>query len=236
MKEGRTSSYNGLIFGLTTGFFGGSIQAFLISLPNEPPFATRWILIFVGYAVWFLVGFLIGAFNSPRSVRDPKQSPQIKYTFVYRMLNIIGWLLYRLIVGYFIGCIATVVFAIVGISPWFGLTRLVLDQDKSWLDTPLGYAMVSGTTASIYSGVSGGVFGALVTTRRSYSHRPALGWRVVRCSFTAYLFGFIFGSSLGWMRPDQAIVYICAVTSIPIGILAGILGGIWTDLRALRDS
>jgi hypothetical protein len=55
-----------------------------------------------------------------------------------------------------------------------------------------------------------------------------------------FLLGMLFGAALSGLTLEEKngtvflVVYLTA--SVPIGILAGILGGLWTDIRNIRDS
>lgn len=209
-----------------------ALIAFLPS--DEPRLALRWIVAGGGIAFCFLAGFLVGVFSGPRHIGDKDDLPGRRYSLVARMLASVGWFLYRLLVGYFIGIIATVVFCLIGISPWFAALVLV-DSDKELLDDSQVQVLLGALAGSVYSSISGGVFGALLVSRRSAAVRSTLGWRAVRGSFLGFLFGILFGGALGWLPLAEKNVIVHLAASVPIGILVGILGGLWTDIRNIRD-
>lgn len=233
MSGDRSPLLNGLLFGSASGLLGGSIWTLIVSLPpDETLIAPRWILIGGGVVFCFLAGFLVGVFSGPRSTHDKDELRGQGRSLFARVLAAVGWFLYRLLVGYFIGIIATIVFCLIGITPWFAVLVL-LDPDKKLLDEPEAGVLLGAVAGSVYSSFSGGVFGALLVSRRSVAVRSTLGWRAVRGSFLAFLFGILFGAALGGPKENNLIVYFTA--SVPIGILAGILGGLWTDIRSIRD-
>ena len=236
MSGGRTPLANGLLFGLIVGLFGGSFWALLFSVvPDEALIASRWLLIGGGLLFWFLVGFLVGVFNAPSLASKLNRRSRTRFSVVRGMLTGIGWFLYRLIVGYFVGAIATTTLSLVGFALPFAGIRLLFDLDKVPKDSPAVDAFTSSMMASIFCGLSGGVFGALIGTRWSPFHRPAIGSRAARSSFLAFLFGVPFGASLGWLPPEtETRIFVPLIASVPIGVLSGILGGLWVDIRNLR--
>lgn len=234
----RTPLLNGLLYGSASGLLGGSVWALFFSLPPEETLgAPRWILIGGAFLVWFFVGFLVGVFNAPQTARETTPPIRFGYSLAQRMLAALGWFFYRLIVGYFVGVIATILFALVGGALLFAGVRLFLDLKKILSESPLLAVGFSSMMTGIFCCFSGSIFGALMGTRRSGTHRPAIGPRSVRSSFVSFLFGVSFGAALR-LPPDEEgyhiLVYIAL--SVPIGILAGILGGLWTDVRRTREN
>lgn len=239
MRGDRTPLSNGLRYGLMAGLFGGSLWTLItLMVPEEERGTWSWVMRGVGLLGCFFAGFLVGVFNTPSRGGETTPSAQIRYSFVQRMLTAIGWFFYRLLVGWFVGILGMAVFSLV----WFILfagAYFLLHLDRNSIDHSSRVALLSSVAISVYGSFSGGLFGALATTRRSPSHRPAIGARAARSSFLAFLFGVLFGASLGWL-PAQAIEddvtpsLIWLTASMPIGILAGILGGIWTDVRCSR--
>lgn len=224
---------NGLLFGSVTGLSGGSLWALIFSIPpDEDLIGPRWTLISGGILFWFLVGFLVGVFNASKSAYEKNAFNSSRPSLVRRMMIAVGWFLYRLIVGYFIGCIATVVFCLFGITLWFTVLTLI-DPDGKLLDYPGAHELLGAMPGSLFSSFSGGFFGALLVSRRSVAVRSTLGWRAVRGSFLGFLFGALFGAAHGGPKEKDFLVYL--VASVPIGILAGILGGLWTDINGIRD-
>lgn len=235
MSSDQTPLSKGLLFGSVTGLFGGSFWALIVSSPpDEALIAPRWIVIGGGFLLWFFVGFLVGVFNAPRSTNEIALQAGARFSLLRRMVGTVGWFLYRLIVGYFIGMISTVVFSLIGIAPWFAVLVLI-DPDKKLMDRPEVQALLGAQASSVYSSISGGIFGALLVSRRSAAVRSTLGWRVVRGSFLGFLCGILFGAALGWLPPEEKNIFVHLAASIPIGILAGILGGLWTEVRNIQD-
>lgn len=232
----RTPLMNGLLYGSAAGLLGGSVWAMFFSLPPEETLgAPRWILIVGAFLVWFLVGFLVGVFNAPRAARETTPPIGFGYSLAQRMLAALGWFFYRLVVGYFVGLIATVLFALVGGALWFAGARLFVELTPS--ESPLFAAAFGSMMTGTFCCFSGSIFGALMGTRRSGIHRPAIGPRSVRSSFVSFLFGVSFGAALR-LPPDKEAqhLFIYIALSVPIGILAGILGGLWTDVRRTREN
>lgn len=232
----RTPLSTGFLYGLTAALFGGSLWALLVfGMSDESSGAPRWIVLVGGILSWFLVGFLIGAFNAPRAVDETGKA---RPSLVHRILSAVGWFFYRLVVGYFVGGLTTFVLGLVCWTPWFVGIYLLLDSGKEDLfDRPVGEVLLSSMAASLYCGFSGGIFGALMTTRRYASHRPPVGSRAARSCFLSFVFGIPFGASLGWLtRPagERLFVLVHLAASVPVGVLAGILGGLWADVRDIR--
>ncbi|MGH7173523.1 MAG: hypothetical protein ACRELG_24850, partial [Gemmataceae bacterium] len=199
---------NGLLFGLTTGLFGGLFWALITSVaPDESLVASRWIVLSGGFLFWFLVGFLIGVFNAPTVTRISVPSNRVERSLIQRMLVAIAWFIYRLIVGYFVAVIATSVFSLIGLPLWFAAGYFFFGLDKAHSDSPVVHTLLSGMMASMVCGFSGGVFGALIGTRLSASYRPAIGPRAVRSSLLAFLFGIPFGTALGWLPHKETPFY-----------------------------
>jgi hypothetical protein len=244
VRGDRTPLMNGLLYGSAAGLFGGSLWAFFTNLPpDEALIAPRWIIVTGGIGFCFLAGFLVGAFSGPPSSSDKDELHIGQASLLGRGLTAVGWLLYRLLVGYFVGLVVAVVFCLIGISPWFAILVLLIDPDKRLLDRPETQLLLGALMGGLPSSFSGGVFGALLVSRRSIAARSTLGWRAVRGSFLGFLCGILFGAAFGWWPQQQAndsdnpigpIVYF--VASVPIGILSGILGGLWTDIRKMGDS
>lgn len=228
---------NGLLYGSASALLGGSVWALFFSLPPEETLgAPRWILIGGAFLVWFLVGFLVGVFNAPQTARETTPPTGFGYSLAQRMLAALGWFFYRLVVGYFVGVIATVLFALVGGALLFAGVSLLRDLKTMPSESPVLAAAFSSMMTGIFCCFSGSIFGALIGTRRSGSHRPAIGPRAVRSSFVSFLFGVSFGAVLR-LPPDEEgyHIFVYIALSVPIGILAGILGGLWTDVRSIRD-
>lgn len=236
MRGERTPLWNGLLFGLIVGLFGGSFWALPVSVvPDEALIAPRWLLIGGGLLFWFLVGFLVGVFNAPSLASKLNPRSRTRFPVVRGMLTGIGWFLYRLIVGSFVGVIATTTLSLVGFTLPFAGIRLLFDLDKVPKDSSVADAFTTSIMASIFCGFSGGIFGALIGTRWSPFHRPSIGSRAARSSFLAFLFGVPFGASLGWLPPEaEARIVVPLIASVPIGVLSGILGGLWMDIRNSR--
>lgn len=234
MSGERTPFSNGMLYGLATGLFGGSFWALILSLPpDEALIAPRWFLVGGGVLFWFLVGFVVGVFNSPKSANQTVPPNKSRFPLIQKMLVAIGWFLYRLLVGIFVGAIATTV-ALVVISLVFVGVRLFLDLENVPSDSPVIAAAAGSVMTGLFSGYSGAIFGALIGTRRFRSHRPAIGPRAVRGSFLSLLFGVCFGAALRLPPGRGTLIFVYFAVSIPIGILSGILGGIWTDVRSIR--
>ena len=236
MRGERTPLSNGLFYGSVSGAFGGSLWALFFSLPTDETLTVpRWILIGGGFLFWFVVGFLVGAFNTPRSANRIAPPAKTMLLLFQRMLVAVGWFFYRLLVGYFVGTVLTTI-TLIMFSLIFAAARLFLDLEKIPFDGPVPAAAVGSALTGILCGFSGAVFGALIGTRRSSSSLPAIGSRAARSSFVSLLLGISFGAALR-LPPDKEgmhlFVYVTA--SIPISILAGILGGMWTDIRNIRD-
>jgi hypothetical protein len=232
----RTPLLNGLLYGSASGVFGGTFWGLILSLPpDEALIAPRWIVVGGGIGFCFLAGFLVGVFSRQRFTGDKDELQGRGHSLVAKTLAAVGWFFYRLLVGYFIGFIATVVFCLIGIAPWFVGLFLFVDPSKKLLDRPEAQIVVGAITAGVYSGFSGGLFGALLVSRRSVAVRSTLGWRAVRGSFLGFLFGILFGGALGWLPAEEKNTIIHFAASVPIGILAGILGGLWTDIRSIPD-
>lgn len=232
MREKRTPLLNGILFGLTTALFGGLFWASIAwAVPDESLAAPRWILHCSGFLFWFLIGFPIGVFNAPKVMGIAVPPDRRGRSLIHRMLVVVGWFFYRLIVGIFVGIIATPLFSLVWHPLWFVAARFSFGLDKAYLDIPVAEALLSGMMASIVCGFSGSVFGAVIGTRCSASPRPAIGARAVRSSFLSFLFGIPFGTAMGWLPHKETQFYFQFAASVPIGILAGILGGLWTDVR-----
>jgi hypothetical protein len=237
MRADRTPLQNGLLFGLVACLFGGSLWVLIVVIsgaPEESMIAPIWVVLGGGVVFCFFAGFLAGAFNAPGSVRRTASAATAKPSLVQRLLGAVGWFGYRLLVGLFVGIIATMAFCIAGITPWFYLAPLFLHLDDLPLDSPARNAMESSAMAALFCGFSGGMFGALLVTRRSSSDRTALSSRAIRSSFLSFLFGIPFGVSLGWLPPTDTRFVVILPASVPIGILASILGGIWMDVRERR--
>ena len=219
--------------------FGGTVWTLLVSLPPEEALiAPRWAIVGGGLLFWFLVGFLVGVFNTPRLADEIDSPAKTRNSFIQRILVAVGWFLYRFLVGYFVGTVATLVFSVVGFIPWFVVFHFVLGLDKGPSGRLVIDAVGSGMMAGIVCGISGGVFGALTGTRRSSFHRPAIGSRAVRSSFLSFLTGIPIGTAMGWLPTEESQemqVFFSIAISVPIGILAGILGGLWTDVNSIRD-
>lgn len=230
---------NGLLYGAVSGLFGGSGWALLASLPSdeEPP-VPRWVLVGAGVAFCFLAGFLVGVFSGPRPTRDRDELYERRDSLFAKGLAALGWFLYRLLVGYFIGFIATMVFCLIVFTPFFAVLVLFIDPERKLFDRPETQMLLGAVAGSLYASFSGGLFGALIVSRRSFAVRSTLGWRAVRGSFLGFLFGLLFGAALSGLTLEEKngivflVVYLAA--SVPIGILAGILGGLWTDIRSIR--
>lgn len=239
MRGDRTPLSNGLLFGLTAGLFGGSLWTLLsFMVPAEERGAWSWVMWGGGFLGCFFAGFLAGVFNAPRLAGEIASSTKIRHSLVQRMLTAVGWFFYRLLVGWFVGILAMAVFSLLW-SILFAGAYFLLHLDRDSIHQSNRVALLGSMAASIYGCFSGGVFGALAATRRSPSHRPAIGARAARSSFLAFLFGVLFGASVGWL-PAQALhddvtpFLVWLAVSVPIGILSGILGGIWTDVRNSR--
>jgi hypothetical protein len=223
----------GIKFGLTAGLSGGFLWALITWIvPEEALIAPRWTVLSVGFLFWFFVGFLVGVSNVPRVATQPVLPVRARPSYLERMLDAVGWFCYRLVVGSFVGIIATLAFTLVGITPWFVAALFFLQPAKILFDSPEGRALECAIIASQACGCSGGIFGALLAYRRFPPSRPAVGTRAARSSFLAFLIGLPFGVSLGWLPPTDTRWFVFLIASVPIGILAGILGGVWTDVRA----
>lgn len=237
MRGDRTPLLTGLLYGSASGLFGGSVWALIAFLPpDETLIAPRWAVVSGGIAFCLFAGFLVGVFSGPRTTGDKDEPPGSERSVAARALAVIGWLFYRLLVGYFIGIIATLVFCLIGITPWFVGLFLFVDPNKKLLDHLEADVVASAIKSGVFCGFSGGVFGALLVSRRSVAVRSTLGWRAVRGSFLGLLCGILFGAAVGWMPPEKmnGFVFVPLLATVLIGILAGILGGLWTDVRNSR--
>ena len=181
-------------------------------------------------SVCFFAGFLAGAYTAPGRRAS---TPRSKASLLQRMADAVGWFFYRLLVGYLVGILATFAYAFLIIAPCFALAHVSLDLDKIRSENPEVISLAGGGFAAIFSSWSGGVCGALLVTRRSPSDRPPLSSRAIRSSFLGFLIGVLFGASMGWL-PAETQYFVVLAASVPIGILAGIVGGIWTELRQRR--
>jgi hypothetical protein len=237
MKGERTPLSNGLLYGSVSGTFGGSLWAMFFSLPTDETLTVpRWILIGGGFLFWFVAGFLLGVFNTPRSANQIAPPAKTMLFLFQRMLVAVGWFFYRLLVGYFVGAVVTTI-ALIVFSLIFAAARLFLDLEKIPFDSPVPAAAAGSAMTGILCGFNGAIFGALIGTRRSSSSRPAIGSRAARSSFVSLLLGISFGAALR-LPPDKEGMhfFVYLAVSIPISILAGILGGLWTDIRRVRDN
>lgn len=237
MSGGRTPLKNGLLYGAASGLFGGSLWGVFFSLPEEETLPVpRWVFIGGGFLCWFIVGFLVGVFNAPRSADEIAPAERMLLPLLQRMLVAAGWFSYRLLVGYFVGTLTTTA-ALIVFALLFAGVRLLLDLEKIPLDSPIPAAAAGSAMTGILCGFLGAIFGALIGTRRSSSHRPAVGPRAVRGSVLSFLLGIAFGAALR-LPPDKegAHLFVYFALSIPISVVAGILGGLWTEVRSIRNS
>lgn len=235
MRSERTPLSNGLLFGLITGVFGGALWTLIVSVvPDEALIASRWIVVSGGFLIWFFVGFLVGAFNVPRIANETEPQRREEHSLVQRMLDAVGWLLYRLIVGWCVGVIATPLFSFVGTGIWFLIVRFLVDLRKVPSDSPLLAALAGGMMIGTFCSFLGSIFGALMVTRRSPSHRPAIGLQALRSSFLSLLLGIPFGAALRLPPDEESHLVVYFLVSVPIGVLAGILGGLWTAIGKMR--
>lgn len=236
MRGERTPLSNGLLFGLITGLCGGLFWALLVSVvPDEAQLTWRWIVVSGAFLFWFFVGFLVGAFNASRTAAEGTPAGRWGHSFVQRILTLVGWFFYRLLVGWFVGTVAMAVVCLAGAALWFVLVHL-LHLDVVPLSESVRILLIGSIATSVYCCFSGGVFGALFGPRWSPTRRPDLSSRAMRSSFLAFLLGLPFGASLGWVLDEESRIFVCLAATAPIGILAGILGGVWTDIRNIQRS
>jgi hypothetical protein len=220
----------GLSYGAAAGLFGGAVWFLMLTIvvPQQVRFSgIWWVLGAAGTAVWLAAGFVTGRFGPDARSREGGGPPGTKPSGA---VEAAGRLLYRLVVGSFVGFIAAIGS---GVLAGF-LLALAVNIEKT-LGSPQWVVALSAIFGCCCGGFSGGVSGAL------FAARPAVG----RTAAVASLFGLGFGASVGAatvvgaftffgtesVRQVGARILLLPVTS---GTLVGALSGPLARLAAGR--